>query len=60
LIEAGERTRIEFDTVHALARVLGVDVLWLGAGKGEVPSREQVLSAVERARAASEPAAAVA
>lgn len=53
LVELGERgSNITYETVHALARVLGASVEWIGSGEGEPPTSEQVIAAVEAARAA--------
>lgn len=52
----GEVPHPQITTVAPLARTLGVSLDWLVFGEGEPPTKEQVLSAVERARASKEAA----
>lgn len=54
MIERGASRHPAFWVVSRLACVLGVSLDWLARGEGEPPTREQVLSAVERARASKE------
>lgn len=52
----GEIPHPQITTIAPLARVLGAPWDWLVSGEGEPPTKEQVLSAVERARASKEAA----
>lgn len=50
IIEARASENVETATAQALARVLGVSLDWLIAGKGKEPTQRAVRAAVEIAR----------
>ncbi len=52
LIESARIESPDVDTARALARVLGLSLVWLLEGEGEVPTEEGVRSAVEEAKKA--------
>lgn len=52
LIEDGERPDPRSSTISKLAGTLGVTTDWLLDGRGELPSEDEMLAAVERARTA--------
>lgn len=51
MIERGERRDIAASTALAIARVFGVDVVWLITGEGSPPRKRDVRAAYARARA---------
>jgi transcriptional regulator with XRE-family HTH domain len=50
LLEAGKRPNLGVFTIAPIARVLGVSLDWLIAGKGEPPPASTIQAAVKRAR----------
>lgn len=49
-IERKYGTRIQVDTIEKIASAIGVSPSWLSFGDGDVPTEEQVRTAVEEAR----------
>lgn len=49
-IETGYRTLLRPETVRRLARTLGVSLEFLLDGKGERPSRDEVVASIGRAK----------
>jgi transcriptional regulator with XRE-family HTH domain len=50
MIERGERSEIAGTTAVELARVLGTSAEFLVAGRGQLPTPEEIVAAVARAR----------
>lgn len=56
-LERGRVKKPGMDAVASLARVLGVSIDYLVAGTGDPPTKDSVMSAIQSAREAREPAA---